>query len=385
MKISERELNRATLSRQLLLERASLSLPDAMRQLVALQAQHPASPYIALWNRLEDFDPAALDEAFARRSVVKATLMRITLHAVLAEDYPGFRAALRPTLYASRLGYRYAAAGLTPADADELIPELLEFAQQPRTMAEMKTWIEGRLGAERLEGGWWGLRAYAPLHHAPTGGAWSFGYRPSFIAATADDPRPAPAGPEPDLDALRALIVRYLTGFGPASVADIAQFAMVRRTAVREALRALDDTVEHLQGPDGSALLDLPGAPRPSADTPAPPRLIGMWDSVLLAHAERGRVIPAAHRATVIRTNGDVLPTLLVDGFVAGVWRPTDKGIEVTAFERLPRATWDALADEARSLTHLLAAREAMPYSRHHHWWAKLPKGGTVRLLPPAR
>jgi hypothetical protein len=140
--------------------------------------------------------------------------------------------------------------------------------------------------------------------------------------------------------------------------------------------------VERLDGPDGTVLHDVPGAPRPAADTPAPPRLMAMWDSVLLAHADRGRVIPPDYRRLVTRVNGDVLPTLLVDGQVAGVWRPAEGGgIEATAFHDLPPEAWDGLAEEARSLTALLAAREARVYSRYAHWWAKLP-AGQVRVLP---
>ncbi|MGW0579916.1 winged helix DNA-binding domain-containing protein [Streptomyces sp. NPDC002920] len=378
MKITERELNRATLSRQLLLAREPLTVVDGVRRVVALQAQHPASPYLALWNRLAGFDPAGLDAAFAERSVVKATLMRITLHAVHAEDYPAFRAAMQPTLYGARLGHRFAAAGLTPADAEELVPELLAFADRPRTGAELQAWVEERVGAEKRDGAWWGLKAYAPLHHVPTDPTWSFGVRPSFLAAGAG---PLPAGRAVRPEALSSLILRYLAGFGPASVADVAQFALLARGPVREALRALDGVVEQFQGPDGVLLFDLPGASRPPADTPAPPRLMAMWDSVLLAYLDRSRVIPPAYRPLVIRSNGDVLPTLLVDGYVAGVWRPVDRGgIEATAFRPLPPAAWDGLASEAESLTALLADRETAVYSRYHHWWAKLPEA-EVRLL----
>ncbi|MFD9408200.1 winged helix DNA-binding domain-containing protein [Streptomyces sp. NPDC059989] len=377
MTITALELNRATLSRQLLLQREPLSVPDGVRRVVALQAQHPASPYIALWNRLTGFAPAELDAAFAGRSVVKATLMRITLHAVHAEDYPVFRAAMQPTLYASRLGSRFAAAGLTPADAHELVPELLAFARSPRTSAQMQAWTEERLGAEKKDGAWWGLKGYAPLHHAPTDAAWSFGHRPSFV--TADTPAP-PAGRALDPQSMQTLVLRYLAGFGPASVADIAQFAMVQRAPVRAALRDLDGAVEQLQGPDGGTLFDLPGASRPPADTPAPPRLMAMWDSTLLAYADRSRLIPPAYRPLVIRRNGDVLPSLLVDGHVAGVWRPLDDGIEATAFQPLSPATWDGLAAEAQSLKALLDDREAAVYSRYHHWWDKLPEA-EVRML----
>lgn len=378
MTITAGELNRATLSRQLLLERAPLSVPEGVRRVVALQAQHPASPYVALWNRLTDFAPPELDAAFAERAVVKATLMRITLHAVHAEDYPAFRAAMQPTLYASRLGARFAVAGLTPADAEELVPELLAFARSPRTSAQMQAWAEERLGAERKEGGWWGLKAYAPLHHAPTDAPWSFGHRPSFVAAGSG---PAPTGRTVNAQALHTLVLRYLAGFGPASVADVAQFAMVQRGSVRTVLQAMGDAVEQLRGPDGSMLFDLPDAPRPPADTPAPPRLMAMWDSILLAYADRSRVIPPEYRPLVIRRNGDVLPTLLVDGYVAGVWRPTADGIEATSFHPLSPAAWDGLAAEARSLTAFLGDREAEVYRRYHHWWAKLPEGGDVRML----
>ncbi|MFF9378145.1 winged helix DNA-binding domain-containing protein [Streptomyces griseoluteus] len=369
--ITARELNRASLSRQLLLEREQLTVPDAIRRVVALQAQHPASPYLALWNRVTDFAPAELDTAFIGRAVVKATLMRITLHAVHAEDYPVLRAAVQPTLYASRLGFRFAEAGLTPADADELVPELLAFARRPRTSAEMQAWVEERLGAEKKDGAWWGLKAYAPLHHAPTGGPWSFGLRPSFIAAGTG---PVPAGRAVDPQALQTLILRYLAGFGPASVADVAQFAMVQRAPVREALRALDGAVEQVRGPDGGTLFDLPAGPRPPADSPAPPRFMAMWDSILLAYADRSRVIPPAYRPLVIRRNGDVLPTLLVDGYVAGVWRPVDGRIEARAFHTLSPAAWDGLAAEAESLRALLGDREPEVFSRYHHWWAKLPE-----------
>ncbi|MEU7730944.1 crosslink repair DNA glycosylase YcaQ family protein [Streptomyces sp. NPDC040724] len=383
MTITARELNRATLGRQLLLNREPLTVPEGVRRVVALQAQHAASPYLALWNRLAGFAPAELDAAFTGRSVVKATLMRITLHAVHAEDYPVFRTAMEPTLCASRLGARFAAAGLTPADAGELLPELLAFARRPRTSAEMQAWTGERLGAEQRDGAWWGLKGYALLHHAPTDAPWSFGLRPSFIAAgtgAGPVPVPVPADRAGESEALQALILRYLAGFGPASVADVAQFALVKRAHVRAALRALDAVVEQLQGPDGDTLFDLPGALRPPAETPAPPRLMAMWDSILLAYADRSRVIPPAYRPLVIRRNGDVLPTLLVDGHVAGVWRPLQGGIEATAFHPLSPATWDGLAEEAQSLRAVLDDRETEVYSRYHHWWAKLPDAD-VRML----
>jgi hypothetical protein len=376
VRITARELNRATLARQLLLHREPLSVADTVRRVLALQAQQPASPYLALWNRIDGFDPADLDAAFADGTLVKATLLRITLHAVHADDYRMVREAMRPTLYASRLGYRFAAAGLTPADAAGLEPGLLDFAVTPRSNGDMTAWLAERVGEEKKDGAWWGLRSYTPLVHVPTGGPWSFEYAPAYVAA--------PEGRfdgDPDDSALSELVLRYLEAFGPASIADAAQFATVQRARVRAALGALGEAVEQWEGPDGTTLYDVPGGPRPPADTPAPPRLMAMWDSTLLAHHDRGRVIPPDLRRLVTRNNGDVLPTLLVDGYVAGVWRPVEGGIEATAFHDLPGEAWEGLAAEARALGALLADREPNVYSRYGHWWSKLPQA-QVRTLP---
>ncbi|MFJ1578271.1 winged helix DNA-binding domain-containing protein [Streptomyces sp. NPDC088182] len=380
MSISAHALNRATLARQLLLGREPLDVEDGLRRVVALQAQQPASPYIALWNRLSGFDPAGLDTALAGRRAVKATLMRLTLHAVHAEDYRAFREAMEPTLRGSRLGdSRFTASGLTVDTTTALVADLLHYAEQPRTVAELGGRLRARLGAPMEPAAQRMLRQYAPLWHAPTGGPWSFGTRPSYVAA---DTRPVLAEPDVAAGSLRTLIRRYLEGFGPASVADMAQFALVQRARVRTALTALAGELEQLEGPDGTVMYDLPGAPRPAEDTPAPPRLMAMWDSTLLAYADRSRVVPPAYRKHVTRVNGDVLPTLLVDGYVAGVWRAVDGGIEATAFHPLPGRVWEGLAAEARSLMSLLATRDPRVYGRYDHWWTKGLPGAETRLLP---
>jgi hypothetical protein len=180
---------------------------------------------------------------------------------------------------------------------------------------------------------------------------------------------------------VQTLIKRYLEGFGPASMPDMAQFALVQRSRVKAALWALGDELVQLPGPNGVVLYDLPGAPLPDEETPAPPRLLGMWDNILLAYVDRTRVIPEPYRKLVIRINGDFLPALLVDGYVAGVWRVVDGFIEATAFHPLPDDTWQALATEARNLLAFLAARDPAPYRRYDHWWNKLPDGET-RMLP---
>ncbi|KAA2261635.1 winged helix DNA-binding domain-containing protein [Solihabitans fulvus] len=375
--ITARELNRATLGRQLLLGREPLGAPDALRRVVAVQAQHAASPYLALWNRLADFDPADLDAAFAERKLVKATLMRFTLHVVHPDDHPAMHSAMQPTLR-SRMGDpRFARSGLSAAEADALVPDLLAFLAKPRVTAEVEEWFAARIELPP-KGAWWALRTFAPVLHAPTGDTWSFGQRPAYVAAGA---QATPYDRERSDDALTTLVLRYLAGFGPASAADVAQFALVQRARARTAVAALGDSLERLTGPDGTELFDVPSGLRPLADTPAPPRLMAMWDSVLLAHADRGRVIPPDYRPLVTRSNGDVLPTLLVDGQVAGVWRPVDGGIEATAFHRLPAEVWAGLAAEAEALTALLADREPTVYRRFRHWWAALPSA-EVRVLP---
>jgi hypothetical protein len=235
VRITARELNRATLGRQLLLEREPLSVTDAARRVVALQAQLPASPYVALWNRLAGFDPGELDEAFAGHRVVRAQLMRITMHAVHADDHQAFREAMEPTLRASRLGDpRFTASGLTAEDADALMGGLLDFADQPRTVADCQTWLSGRLGTALPPLAWRMLRQYAPLWHVPGDGPWSFGAPTSLTAYTAARPRPVLADPSVSDLALQTLVLRYLEGFGPASIADMARFALVPVLADRE-------------------------------------------------------------------------------------------------------------------------------------------------------
>lgn len=160
----------------------------------------------------------------------------------------------------------------------------------------------------------------------------------------------------------------------------MARFALVQRSRARAALAGMEGAVERLEGPNGVELFDVPGAPLPPEDAPAPPRLMAMWDSTLLAYADGGRIVPPEYRGLVTRTNGDVLPTLLVDGTVAGVWRPVEEGIEATAFHRLPEEAWEGLDAEARRLIAFVAEREPGVYRRYGRWWNVLP-AAEVRVL----
>jgi len=206
----------------MLLRRERVGVVEAVERVMALQAQEPASPYLALWNRIEAFDPAELDRAFAEHAIVKASMMRITLHAVAATDYPPFHAAVTRTLRAARYyDDRFRQTGLTAADADALMPEVMAFAASPRTNAEADAWFEERLGQLPKPGAWWAFRQAGPFWHASAGAPWSFGPRPSYVAARE---------PSTGLDAnasMRHLVLRFVAAFGPASVKDIAQFSAI--------------------------------------------------------------------------------------------------------------------------------------------------------------
>jgi hypothetical protein len=365
--LTVRQLALATLDRQLLLERRNLDVAEAVRRLCALQAQSPASPYLALWNRVRDFVPEDLDAAFRERRVVKATLMRITLHAVHADDYAPFHAAMMPTLRASRLyDRRFTSTELTDADADGLLPQLPGLLERPRTGAEMEEEVAGRLG-EHARRVWWALRTYAPVQHVPTGGPWSFTQPNTYVASPTD----AGAAQRDAAVGAQRLLLAYLRAFGPASAQDFARFTLLGRQVITQALRELGDEVVRVPGPGRAVLFDLADATVPAEDTHTPPRLLPMWDSTLLAHAVPGRVMPPEHRPSVVRRNGDMLPTLLVDGQVSGVWRTVDGGLEMTAFRKLGKAAWLGVTEEAERLASLLADRDPAVYRRYRHWWDK--------------
>ncbi len=374
MTLTLRRLNRATLARQRLLRREPGTAVEGVRSAVVLQAQEAPSPYLALWNRLEAFDPAELDRAFASQAVVKTQLFRITLHAVAAEDYPAFHEAMQVTLRSARLhDRRFRGDGVSIEATEALIPELRAFTTEPRTNADVEAWLEARFGAPKPRV-WWALRQYAPFVHAGTGGAWTFGPRPSYTGARLHERSGDAAA------STRHMVRRYLEGFGPATVADIAAFTTILRPPIKAAIDAMRDELVTREGPGGAVLYDVPGGDLPDEDTVAPPRLLPMWDSTLLAYTERSRIVPGAYRRLVARSNGDVLPTLLVDGFVAGVWRVVEGGIEATAFEPLSDDAWAGLATEAAAMLAFLRARDAGIYRRYAHWWAALP-AAEVRIL----
>lgn len=348
--LTSAELNRATLARQFLLERVPLDPVSATERIGGLQAQEPASPYLALWSRLLDFKAATLDRAIRDRRLVKAGLFRGTLHLVSADDYLKLHPAILVTLRA--LAPRDQFRNAEVSDVDSLVTAALDFATEPRDNAAMHDHLAALAAAEgrAVTDVWWRLRREGPFIRTPSEVPWSFSRRPAYVAASAWLPGRAFATED---QALIHLVRRYLGAFGPATIADLRSWSHVSAARLRPAIAAIADIVE-LRDEAGRTLLDLEGAPRPAADVPAPPRFLPMWDSVLLAHDDRTRVLPTGYRAAVVSRNGDVLPTFLVDGRVAGLWWVEPDGaatrIVLEPFERIPKAARRSLEDEAERL-----------------------------------
>jgi hypothetical protein len=323
-----RELSRATLARQLLLERARLTVPRAVHRIGGVQAQDLAAPYHAFASRLETFRPAALDRALDARSVVKATLMRGTLHLVASADYHAFATALLPALQR-----QYATArlrGVPTEEIDELTARATAFAREPRTNRELRELLGG-------EDEWFRARFHGPFVFAPP-------LRKRLVVAA--DAWLGDAFP-PREEALAYLVRRYLAAFGPATARDAARWARLPVGAVRAALERLR-TIDL-----GDGLVDLPHAPRPGV-VPAPVRLLPAFESILLAYDDRSRFLTSAGWEGVMH-GGLIQPALLVDGVVAGRWQLERGRVIVTPLAPLPVRARRAVADETRRLEAVLA------------------------------
>lgn len=344
--LSTRALNRATLARQLLLEPAPLDVPAALTHLVGLQAQAPTPPYFGLHTRLRGFRPEALSALIERREAVRIALMRSTIHLVTAADALALRPVVQPALDRQVRGsYGRALEGLDPDELADAARTALEGG--PLTFAAM---------GQRLGERWPGrdpsalanaARALVPLVQVPPRGLWN---RSGPAAHRPADAWLGRVSPEPPRDALETLVLRYLGAFGPASVADARAWSGLTRLApVMDALRPRLIT---LRDDAGRELFDLPEAPRPGADAPAPPRFLPEFDNLLLSHADRSRVLPDRHRKRVMR-GGMILGTVLLDGVVAGSWKLDRKRrpmLRVTLFDRLPRVERSALEEEGGRL-----------------------------------
>lgn len=334
-----RELNRATLARQLLLERRRLSPAAVIERLVGMQAQWPPAPYVGIWTRTTSFRRAALERELATTAVVKATVMRQTLHLVTRRDYALLRAALSETNHYDQMPV-----------AKRLAPAVRALAAAgPVTSADALAYLEREHGLTGIDArrAWRGARVRAHLLHHHETALWHARPEGRFFALA------EPETHDPT-EARAEMLRRYLAAFGPASRRDIVAWAMMRVPEVQRALERLEP-LRRFRDEHGRELLDVPREPLPDAETPAPVRFLPKWDNVLLAFADRTRVLPEQYRKAVIRVNGDVAQTFLVDGFVAGTWRVENGRVAIEPFAPLPGAAERDLAEEAERLEAFLA------------------------------
>jgi hypothetical protein len=288
-----RELNRATLARQLLLERKRLSPKAVLERLVGMQAQWPPAPYLGIWTRTTSFRREALERELARATVVKATVMRQTLHLVTRRDYALLRAALSETNFPDQT-----------SEAKRLAPSVRALAEaRPVTSAEALEYLEREHGLTGFNArrAWRGARVRAHLLHHHETALWDARPAGRFVALD-----------EPELhvpvEARAEMLRRYFAAFGPSSRRDIVAWTMMHVPEIQRALDRLEP-LRRFRDEHGRELLDVPRAPLPDPDTPAPVRFLPKWDNVLLAFADRTRVLPEQYRKRVIGTNGDVAQT----------------------------------------------------------------------------
>lgn len=348
--LDRKALNRATLARQLLLERRVLPAADVLETLVGLQAQTPQSPYVSLWSRVAGFDPEELSSLLRGRRAVRIALMRSTIHLVSARDCLRIRPLVQPSIDRQYAATRHAKL-LAGVDLDAVVAAgraLLE--AEPRALDEL-----GKLLAERFEGHdptalAFVIRTRVPLVQIPPRGLWRASGRP--VCATAEDWLGKPLLRRP---ALRDLVLRYLAAFGPASVRDVQMWSGLTR--LREVVDRLRPQLATFRDERGTELFDLSDAPRPEADTPAPPRFLPDYDNVLLGHADRTRMIADEDRRALPIGK----PTVLVDGYVRATWKLDRRraGLDIEPLGRLTRAERAAVAEEGERLAAVLTGRPA--------------------------
>ena len=342
--LTERELNRALLARQLLLERSRASLPKAVERIAGIQAQYAPSMYVGLWSRLEGFEREQLTRALERRTLVQGTSLRSTIHLLTPADWWTFAAAVTDDRREQWLRSRREtadAAGMAAA-AKRARPL---FADPPVARKRLQETVG--LGAPGISG----INAWLSLVRVPPSGTWD--RRRADLFALAEDW----IGPPPRLrkgDAAAKLVRSYLRGFGPATATEIHEWAGIPIKAVRAALAKLE--LRRFRAEDGEELVDLPRLPLPEAEVPAPPRFLPVWDATLLVHARRTQILPEEHRSKVFSTKTpQSVPTFLVDGRVAGTWRYEKGRIELAPFARLTGADRRAVEAEAERLAEFHA------------------------------
>jgi hypothetical protein len=342
--LTERELNRALLVRQMLVERVNLPLAKAVERMGGVQSQYAPSSYIGLWTRLTGFERPQLTRALERRTVVQGTLMRGTIHIVSARDYWPLAAGIRAD---SRKWWLGATRRQIPerevAAVARRVRELL--ADGPRRRKELM----GELGVSSTM--WNGVGGWVDLLRCPPSGTWErrsadlYGLAETWLGGSPD------ATPD---EGLELIVRRYLGGFGPASRKDIASWAGISVATLAPTLERMD--LRRFRDERGGELLDLPRAPLPDADIPVPVRFLPTWDATLLVHARRTQILPERFRPKLFDTKTPhSSPSFLIDGQVAGTWKHEGGRVVVSPFEPLPRTARRQLDDEATQLAAWLA------------------------------
>jgi Winged helix DNA-binding domain len=344
--LTREQLSRATLARQMLLAREKTTVPKAVERLAGMQAQLARPPFIGLWSRVAGFRAEDLARAVHDRKVVRATLMRGTLHLMATKDYLDLRPALQPMLSEGMQAVlRDRAGGLDIERVTATARACLD--EQPRTFEDLRAVLGKAWPGLDVRALGYAVRTHLPLVQVPTETQWGWPGAACFAPAESWLGRRMGKG-----GGAGALVLRYLGAFGPASVRDAQTWSGMRSLA--DAFAALEPKLRVFHDDKGRELFDLPKAPRPPAATPAPVRFLPDYDNLVLGHADRTRVVPDAHRARLATKNLQVPATFLVDGFVAGSWKiersRAAAALVVTAFEPLSRKAKAELTAEGTAL-----------------------------------
>lgn len=349
--LSARSLNRALLSRQLLLERAEMPAISAIEKLAGMQSQAPNPPYIGLWARLADFRHEQLARLLTQRAVVRLSMMRSTIHLVSARDALAFRPLLQPVMDRALKGaYGKRLEGLDLAEVVAAGRALVE--AKPLTLGDLGAALRDRFPDRDPSALANAVRNLAALVQVPPRGIWGESGQAAHTTAEAW------LGSELSAASPEVLVRRYLGAFGPASIKDMQAWSGL--TGLRTVFAGMRDELVSFVDENGTELFDLPGNPLPDPDTPAPVRFLSEFDNMILAYADYGRLVTPAHRKLVISDNGIVRAMLLVDGFVRGIWRIEHErnaaALIVRPFEPLSPAEREATAEEGERLLRFAAA-----------------------------
>lgn len=343
--LSQRALGRATLDRQLLLRRHPMPARQAVRHLAGLQSQAPHAPYVGLWTRLSGFTPEDLSNPLSERTMVRAPLLRGTVHLVDAADFVAFRPMFSPLLEGvARSNFVRDLPGVDLGALAAAAGELL--SERPLTRVQIGKTLAARWPDADPRALAYAATLLMPVVQVPPRGIWGKSGQATWAAAhkwLAGASRPSPASTSA---AAGQLVRRYLAAFGPATVADVQTWSGLTR--LREVTDGLDLRV--IRGPDGADLLDLPDASLPDADTPAPPRFLPEYDNLLLSYADRRRVNPDDREVPLWPGNGGTRGTVLIDGLWDATWKIAGGVLTISTFRGLTSAEKSAVTGEAAAL-----------------------------------